>query len=205
MREHLGIVYVLTNPAMPGLVKIGKTSRASVDARLSELYTTGVPVPFECAFAGRVDDEHKVERAFHQAFGPYRLNLSREFFEIEADQAIALLELLVVEDVTPSIQAEADAVDKESESASKRLKSRRPVINYLDIGIPESSILRFYNNEAECEVISGRQVRYQGEDLSLTALTKRLLDTDRPLQPARYWYYQGRNLLDIYHEACDQM
>ncbi len=36
-----GIIYVLTNPAMPGIVKIGKTSRGSVDARLNELYSTG--------------------------------------------------------------------------------------------------------------------------------------------------------------------
>ena len=47
-----GIVYVLTNPAMPGLVKIGKTSRSSVKGRLRELYSTGVPVPFECVFRG---------------------------------------------------------------------------------------------------------------------------------------------------------
>jgi len=56
--ENLGIIYVLTNPAMSGLVKIGKTSRNSVDGRLNELYSTGVPVPFECAFAARVDKEH---------------------------------------------------------------------------------------------------------------------------------------------------
>ena len=48
-----GIIYVLTNPSMPGLVKIGKTARGDVNARLSELYSTGVPVPFECEFAGR--------------------------------------------------------------------------------------------------------------------------------------------------------
>lgn len=203
MQEQLGIVYVLTNPAMPGLVKIGKTSRASVDIRLSELYTTGVPVPFECAFAGRVDNEHTVERAFHQAFGPYRLNASREFFEIDPEQAIALLELLVVEDVTPTVQAEANAVDKDSETASKRLKSRRPTINYIDIGIPVGSNLRFYNNEVECEVINGRQVCFHGENFSLTKLTQQLLETDKPLQPARYWYFEGKNLLDIYHEACD--
>lgn len=69
MNQHAdaGIVYVLTNPAMPGLVKIGKTARGSVDARLVELYSTGVPVPFECPFAARVSDEAKVESASPQA------------------------------------------------------------------------------------------------------------------------------------------
>ena len=60
--KEYGIVYVLTNPAMNGLVKIGKTSRESVDHRLNELYSTGVPVPFECVFAGKVEDESKVEK-----------------------------------------------------------------------------------------------------------------------------------------------
>jgi len=86
-----GIVYILTNPAMPNLVKIGMTTRMEVGTRMSELYTTGVPVPFECSFAGKVTDVKKVERAFHKAFGPYRINPNREFFEIEDAQAIDYL------------------------------------------------------------------------------------------------------------------
>ena len=70
-KVNAGIVYVLTNPAMPGLVKIGKTARDSIDARLNELYSTGVPVPFECAFAARVIDEAKVESAFHPDDGSH--------------------------------------------------------------------------------------------------------------------------------------
>jgi len=49
-----GIVYLLTNPVMPGVVKIGMTTREDMDARMRELYSTGVPVPFECRFACRV-------------------------------------------------------------------------------------------------------------------------------------------------------
>ena len=40
-----GIVYLLTNPVMPGLVKIGMTTREDMDSRMRELYSTGVPVP----------------------------------------------------------------------------------------------------------------------------------------------------------------
>ena len=129
-----GIVYVLTNPAMPGLVKIGKTSRADVAARLSELYSTGVPVPFECAYAAKVTDEGQVERAFHRAFGPYRVNPKREFFTIEAEQAIALLELMALENVTPNLQEEADSIDTGAKDAAKKLKSRLPNLNFLEMG-----------------------------------------------------------------------
>ena len=77
-----GIVYVLTNPAMPGIVKIGRTGRA-VEARLADLYSTGVPLPFECEYAAKVKDQNEVVSAFHLAFGPYRINPKREFFNIE--------------------------------------------------------------------------------------------------------------------------
>ncbi len=80
---------------------------------MSELYLTGVPVPFECEFAGRVTDESIVDKAFHLAVGPYRLNSKREFFQIEPEQAIALLELMITEDVTPQLQEEAASVDTE--------------------------------------------------------------------------------------------
>ena len=44
-----GWVYVLTNPAMPGLVKIGLTSR-NPQVRAAELtQATGVPAPFVIA------------------------------------------------------------------------------------------------------------------------------------------------------------
>ena len=41
----LGYVYVMSNVAMPGLYKIGCTSRNPYE-RASDLYSTGVPAPF---------------------------------------------------------------------------------------------------------------------------------------------------------------
>ena len=51
------IVYVLSNPAMPGLVKIGRTSRDRLQSRMDELHGTGVPLPFCCECAVEVEDE----------------------------------------------------------------------------------------------------------------------------------------------------
>ena len=38
-------VYVLTNPAMPNMVKIGKKTR-NLELRLADLSSTGVPLPY---------------------------------------------------------------------------------------------------------------------------------------------------------------
>ena len=84
-----GIVYLLTNPCMPGLVKIGMTTQEDIDKRMRELYTTGVPVPFECQFACKVNNKDcaKIEKALHTAFDPQRVNKNREFFRINVEQA----------------------------------------------------------------------------------------------------------------------
>ena len=196
-----GVVYVLTNPAMPGLVKIGKTGRG-VETRLNDLYTTGVPLPFECSYAAQVADMDKVELAFHRAFGPYRINPRREFFEIEPEQAIGLLELLAVSDMTPQVQEEAASVDKGATAAAEKFKrARRPSLNYLDMGIPVGSTLLFSDGETTCTVADGRRVSYQGETISITALTKRLMSVDRPLRGPAYWSFDGRSLDELYEET----
>ena len=64
------IVYVLTNPAMPGIVKIGMTSASDVQKRMGELYSTGVPLPFDCVIAREIEgiEAGEIENALHTAF-----------------------------------------------------------------------------------------------------------------------------------------
>ena len=65
MTDKYNIVYVLANEAMPNLIKIGKTQRKDLNARMSELYSTGVPFPFQCLWAGEVNDCTKIESILH--------------------------------------------------------------------------------------------------------------------------------------------
>jgi len=196
-----GSVYVLTNPAMPNMVKIGKTTR-DVELRLADLYSTGVPLPFECEYAAKVKDVDKTEKAFHTAFEPSRVNPKREFFNINPEQAIAVLSLMAIEDVTPSVQDEAKKIDIEaSASAEKFKKKRRPTINYFEMGLKEGDILKFGRNEESCTVLNGRQVSYEGESWFLSNLTNKLLDRTGPMDGSPYWYFNGKNLKDLYNET----
>jgi hypothetical protein len=89
-----GIIYLLSNPAMPGIIKIGRTTNEDVKVRMQQLYQTGVPLPFECLYAATVNNIDDVEKALHIAFNPSRLNPKREFFEIDAMQAIAIIKII---------------------------------------------------------------------------------------------------------------
>lgn len=85
-----GFVYVLSNPRIPGLLKIGYTERA-VEERAAEISSgTGIPEPFavEASFASPNPslDEHTV----HQSLKEYRL-ANKEFFEVDLDQCLQVL------------------------------------------------------------------------------------------------------------------
>lgn len=86
-----GWIYMMSNPAMPGIVKIGMTT-TSPERRCKELSSsTSVPVPFELVVAYHVDDPLLVERSVHESLKDKRVNESREFFratEVDLNEAI---------------------------------------------------------------------------------------------------------------------
>jgi len=207
-----GIVYVLTNPAMPGLVKIGQTGN-EIANRLRELNTTGVPFPFDCLYACEVSDCEQVEDALHEAFYPYRVNPKREFFKIDPGQAIAILRLLEGgkgNDVTPAVSAEIDKTVSISEKeASEYYKKRRPPLNFTEMGIPTGAKLIFAYKDilAEVYVSSDKGVKYidGSEEKSMTQVTREILQLDYNVQPTRYWSYEGKSLNDYYNETYNSL
>ena len=71
------------------------------------------------------------------------------------------------------------------------------------MGMSVGDILQFTKGDNTCKILSGRRVEFEDEECSLTALTQKLLDIDRPLQPSPYWTFEGKKLSDIYEETYD--
>ena len=129
--SYEGYVYVATNPAMPNLVKIGSTAKGDPQTRISSLFTTSVPVPFDLEYAAALADEPvKVERALHKAFQPQRLHPKREFFEVEPFQVIAILKLLDVADITEEAKSEVEAEISQEDRDARAKVRRRPILSF---------------------------------------------------------------------------
>jgi hypothetical protein len=198
-----GIIYLLSNPAMPGIIKIGKTTKEDVKVRMKELYASGVPLPFECVYAARVTNIDEVEKALHTAFSPDRLNPKREFFEIEAGQAIAIIRLIESQNVTPLVDREINVIDPVELEAGKAYAKKRPRMNFVEMGIPLGAELVFNNNAEVALVTSDRTVKFRNEETSITAATRAALGEGYAynIAPGPYWSYNGRRLRDIYNET----
>ena len=198
-----GIVYVLTNPAMPDMVKIGKTSSENPQVRIDTLYNTSVPVPFICEIAVRVDDESQLETAIFDLLDDCRVNPKREFFRIHPERLKPLLHLIGNEDVTPEINSENESIDDVSRIAGENLKGARPNFNFEEMGIPEEAEIVFNRTGETAKVATPRSVIFRDEETTLTRATKIALEKPMNtfLAPRPYWSYNGRSLVEIYDET----
>lgn len=190
------IIYILVNEAMPGLVKIGRTTD-DVASRMAQLSApTGVPLPFECYFAAEVEDACRLERLLHQLFSEYRLNPKREFFRLEPEKVVLAIGIGSFKEITVA-EPELDANDKE---ALERAKQRRPRLRLDALGIPIGAELKFSRDDSvTAQVVPGNRVEFDGEVMSLSAAALKALHrlgyTTPAAQGSVYWSYDGE-LLD---------
>ncbi len=220
--SNAGIVYALANESMPDLVKIGCTDRENVQARMKELFSTGVPCPFECIEAVRVDDFKKVERLLHRVFEPNRYYAKREFFEVSVEQVQALFSLLDGADAKPDVQKGIE--DATAPSLTDR--KRRPRTYLSELGIPDNADLKFVGRTRDSDSVTAVVVNAASnrlrlkendtptsdtsteddysEDFSFSRLTAILLDGKAKNVPGwDYWEYEGELLSGWRDEALE--
>lgn len=208
---NAGIVYCLTNPEMPGLVKIGRVEDDAVDAlkrRMQALYSSGVPVPFELHYAVAVDDVKQTEGLLHDAFDHSRENPRREFFRIDPERVVAAMKLTRGRPVTVDYslddgsdaeisQADIDAQQRARQREDKRLSA----FSFSDAGIKPGETLTFSRDASiTAEVLDDRKIKFEGKTVSLSGAARIILERDgrygRVAGPL-FWKYNGETLHEI--------
>ena len=190
-----GIVYILTNPSMQGLVKIGKTGPRAKDLemRIKTLYNTNIASPFECFYASKVADARYTEKNMHIAFSSMRERSKREFFRMEPAHARAALMIARGEDMTPR----NDEIPKMKPRKISG-KARRGNFKFSDVNLRRGTRLDYLTDSSEfCTIESKTTVMYKGKELSLSAaagiIQKRRGKALRVAGP-NYWTYRGETL-----------
>ncbi len=109
--------------------------------------------------------------------------------------------MLHTEDATAEIEQQPTTIDQESVIAAEQLKSKRPNMNFLEMGIPIGAELHSVHGPFVVTVIATKKIRFNNEDVSLTAATRQVLGIEHSVQPSPHWTYQGKLLKDIYEET----
>jgi len=195
------IVYVLTNEAMPGLIKIGCT-KDDLANRIRGLYTTGVPLAFELYFACEVQDAAFVERQLHEAFGDHRVSKNREFFRLAPERARAALSLAKIKEIKLGDEIFETQEDKAEVEAAKR----RTRFQFSMIGIRPGTELKLYRDpNIICKTLDDKnQVEFKGDKTSLSAAAIQAYQ-DMGNEPVALsgpweWTYQGKRLDELRRE-----
>jgi len=188
------IIYVLTNDAMPGYVKIGRTA-TSLEQRIRELSSsTSTPLPFTCFYACTVNNANFVESQLHDAFADNRINPKREFFQISAERVRSALKIGEIEDITPK----KDFIDdKADQKAIDQVRSEmREKFNFSMVNIPIGAELVFSRDEnKKAIVLDNKHINFNGETTSLSTSAQKILGYDYGVQGTAYWKY-GEETLD---------
>lgn len=194
----MGIVYILKNESMPGFVKVGMTEN-SVEERMKQLDTTGVPVPFECFYAREVEDMQPVEKLLHDVSLDARTRRNREFFQIDPERVRSALMLAPGSDVFIS---EADATnDKDDLASISRVSSKRGRFSFDIVNItPGERLIHTHDDTIYCTVVDARNVDFEDEIMSLSKSAGIVLER-MGLSPrvagTNYWTYEGRRLMEL--------
>lgn len=83
-----GFVYVLFNESMPGILKIGQTSKNPFERMRQLSSATCCPRPFEMMAYIECEDYQRVEILVHSELASARINPSREFFKAKRMDAL---------------------------------------------------------------------------------------------------------------------
>ena len=189
------IIYILTNDAMPNLVKIGQTTQP-LKQRIQQLNAlTSTPLPFNVHYAAEVADCILAEKYLHEAFGDRRINPKREFFEVAPERVVVACKLVEIRDITPN----EDTLEEDEKQIITN-NNRRSNFKFKMVNIPLGAELKFIRDTTKkAKVISldsSQSIEIEEKIMSLSAATAQLLNTKTEVCGTNYWLYEGETLAE---------
>lgn len=212
-----GYIYILTNPSFKEYVKIGYAY--DVKERLKQLNRSEcIPFAFRIYATYEVDSRLS-DIKIHSIIDKLNPNLrsidtfegkerKREFYAMSPEDAYSILEAIAEingrkdklkkYNLTETEQNEEKIANEVEEESIERLAP----FNFNMVNIKPNEIIVFTNiaspnNGTECKVINDKQVEYNGQIWSLSALAKVLSNSKWSVAGPRYFKYKGEWLNDI--------
>ncbi len=128
--SEAGYVYVLINPSLENMVKIGKTTK-DPQTRAEELSSaTGVPTKFIVAYKEYFSDCAAAEKYVHTILAEkgYRIAENREFFDVPLDEVVKVISQLPRE-VLNHTQSVTDTADERINNKSDAQELIEDILN----------------------------------------------------------------------------
>lgn len=148
-----GWVYVITNKAMPGLVKIGYSTK-DPELRAQELNHTGSPHPYQVEYEVLIEDPFQLEQKAHKLLASMRE--AKEWFRCSPEEAVASIKAIVgnqaISETYKRVEkAKAEVLHKkklqEREEQLKQQQAERKIEDLLSS--EESDIRQKYQQQFE--------------------------------------------------------
>ncbi len=192
-----GYIYIMTNPALKDMVKIGYAS--DVEVRRKQLSTTALPYDYEVyatyETSGQLEDK-KLHKMIDQLNPDLRVSKNREFFVMTAEEAYELLEAIAtISGTKEKLKTTKKSVKEDTEHI------KRPPVNFVKCGIPLGAELVFTENpEIKVTVVEERKVQYNDEITSLSAVAGSLKNV-KSIQGSLFFTYNGKIIAKIAEET----
>lgn len=87
-------LYVMSNPSMPGMFKIGYSNHSPEIRKTQLSRSTSVPTSFEIEYAYHCFNAERLEQELHKYFASSRVSYDREFFQENLDTIIEAVDFL---------------------------------------------------------------------------------------------------------------
>lgn len=161
MSAKEGTVFVLTNDAMPGFVRLDHTTKNDLAARIERINRGELPVPFRLHYAAVVADCELVDRNIRFMFAEYCEKPGSKFFKINPDILHAAIELAAREVI--ELSDKEQGISPAERAKMDQIRAYHDAVRFEALNAEAGTVLRFSKNEAlTCKAMGNGMVEIDG-------------------------------------------